>query len=251
MEENNNEYDQMFRQEVIQDSAEKIENQKSKKKIFIFSAIAAAVVILVFLVVFLIISNNKETNISIDKTVMMTLYEQLDDEMTYEELTNKVKELDPKASVMYDEGSYIISSEESEDDFITCGIKMDEMAEIEEEENNGDEATSDEVNLEELVENIMNEDESEWDDEVEEEEEIANPYEKIPEIDNATIMTYFVYHFYGEIDVADDGEDIELTELYIQKNKDNGEYDFFNGKDDLHFSTKTLAINELLKIVKR
>ena len=242
-----------------------------KRLLLLIGAIFVAVLIFV-LVVVMLMNLRRSNDVQFKKTAMMTLYEQLDEKMTYEDLQAKIDEVVPGASIIYDEDMYIIGfvdyndGEDDEDDmdnedemsdYITCNI---EMADVDKEEDDvvsddGDledeevEEPTEVVNFDTLVEDIMAEDDSELDDEDDDdiEGEDDDDIEGEVGIDNVsitpqTVMTYFVYNSGAIIGSRDDDSH---AELYVQK-VDNG-YGLYNGKEETVLPTKVEAIDTLLK----
>ena len=248
------------------------QKQDNKKRLLLLIGAIFVAVLIFTLVVVLLMNLRRSNDVQFKKTAMMTLYEQLDEKMTYEDLQAKINEVVPGASIIYDEDMYIIGfvdyddGEDDEDDmdnedemsdYITCNI---EMADVDKEEDDvvsddGDledeevEEPTEVVNFDTLVEDIMAEDDSELDDEDDDdiEGEDDDDIEGEVDIDNVsiapqTVMTYFVYNSGAIIGSRDDDG---YAELYVQK-VDNG-YGLYNGKEETVLPTKVEAIDTLLK----
>lgn len=232
---------------------------QSKNNTMKILLIASAVVIgllCVFLLV-IIIKNNSgkdESPTTQQKTTMMKLYEGLDDKMTYEELDKKVRDVSEDIEIVFDDGMYVIKSNDGEiDDFITCSI-LTEQDKIDEESDqelvvDEDESADNQAILKKILETIVDEDESKWPDENTENndsETVVNPYDETLEINSTEILSYFMYHYYTEIENSID--ETILTELTIQPNLEVGGYYLSNGTDVMEYPTKSDAIDDLLQM---
>ena len=257
MERDDKTYEQAFRQELLQKPVKDEKKQGNRKKWFFVAMVGIAIVSLIVIIVFSVMNmnggGNPDVNIDTNKTAMMSLYEQLNEKMTYQELEDTVKAVVPGASIVFDDGVYLISAE-NEDDYIACNIEMSETAKSEEGDSQEEmveeaEVAEGEINLEELVDTIMKDAESEVDDGEGEYDTDYNPYSESARIEPGTVMAHFVYYCYGEIETLDGGT--ELTELYIQENSDGEGYDLFNGVNVVVLPTKAVAIDELLGLIKK
>lgn len=241
-----------------------------KRLFFLIGAIFVAVLIFV-LVVVLLMNLKRSNDVQFKKTAMMSLYEQLDEKMTYEDLQAKINEVVPGASIIYDEDMYIIGfvdyddgeddedDEVSEDDiddgnemsdYITCNIEMmdsdkgeDDVMSDDSNEDEQVEEPTEVVNFDTLVDDIMAEDDSELDDDDEDEDESEETIDiDIPTVTPQTVMTYFVYNSGVLVTDKDDGN---YAEFSVQK-VENG-YEFYDGKNNAVLPTKIEAIDTLLK----
>ena len=237
---------------------------------FLIGAIFVAVLIFV-LVVVLLMNLKRSNDVQFKKTAMMSLYEQLDEKMTYEDLQAKINEVVPGASIIYDEDMYIIGfvdyddGEDDEDDevsednvddgnemsdYITCNIEMmdsdkgeDDVMSDDSNEDEQVEEPTEVVNFDTLVDDIMAEDDSELDDEDEDEDESEEMIDiDISTVTPQTVMTYFVYNSGVLVTDKDDGN---YAEFSVQK-VENG-YEFYDGKNNAVLPTKIEAIDTLLK----
>ena len=259
MEQDDKSYEQAFRQELLQEPGEEVKgkgSQDNQKKCFFATMFGVVIVALIVIIAFSIMNMNGDgkPNVNTDVTAMMNLYEQLDGKMTYQELEDTVKEVVPEASIAFDDGVYLITAE-NEDDYIACNIEMNEVDNLEgggsqEGVSEEVETTESEINLEELVNTIMKDAESEVEDDEEDEYDANyNPYSEATKIEPNTVMAHFVYYCYGEIETLDGNT--ELAELYIQENSDGEGYDLFNGVNVVVLPTKAVAIDELLGLIKK
>ena len=241
-----------------------------KRLFFLIGAIFVAVLIFV-LVVVLLMNLKRSSDVQFKKTAMMSLYEQLDERMTYEDLQAKINEVVPGASIIYDEDMYIIGfvdyddgeddedDEVSEDDiddgnemsdYITCNIEMmdsdkgeDDVMSDDSNEDEQVEEPTEVVNFDTLVDDIMAEDDSELDDEDDDEDESEEMIDiDISTVTPQTVMTYFVYNSGVLVTDKDDGN---YAEFSVQK-VENG-YEFYDGKNNAVLPTKIEAIDTLLK----
>ena len=241
-----------------------------KRLFFLIGAIFVAVLIFV-LVVVLLMNLKRSNDVQFKKTAMMSLYEQLDEKMTYEDLQAKINEVVPGASIIYDEDMYIIGfadyddGEDDEDDevsednvddgnemsdYITCNIEMmdsdkgeDDVMSDDSNEDEQVEEPTEVVNFDTLVDDIMAEDDSELDDEDDDEDEIEEMIDiDISTVTPQTVMTYFVYNSGVLVTDKDDGN---YAEFSVQK-VENG-YEFYDGKNNAVLPTKIEAIDTLLK----
>ena len=241
-----------------------------KRLFFLIGAIFVAVLIFV-LVVVLLMNLKRSNDVQFKKTAMMSLYEQLDEKMTYEDLQAKINEVVPGASIIYDEDMYIIGfvdyddgeddedDEVSEDDvddgnemsdYITCNIEMvdsdkgeDDVMSDDSNEDEQVEEPTEVVNFDTLVDDIMAEDDSELDDDDEDEDESEETIDiDVSTVTPQTVMTYFVYNSGVLVTDKDDGN---YTEFSVQK-VENG-YEFYDGKNNAVLPTKIEAIDTLLK----
>ena len=241
-----------------------------KRLFFLIGAIFVAVLIFV-LVVVLLMNLKRSSDVQFKKTAMMSLYEQLDEKMTYEDLQAKINEVVPGASIIYDEDMYIIGfvdyddgeddedAEVSEDDvddgnemsdYITCNIEMvdsdkgeDDVMSDDSNEDEQVEEPTEVVNFDTLVDDIMAEDDSELDDEDDDEDESEEMIDiDISTVTPQTVMTYFVYNSGVLVTDKDDGN---YAEFSVQK-VENG-YEFYDGKNNAVLPTKIEAIDTLLK----
>lgn len=241
-----------------------------KRLFFLIGAIFVAVLIFV-LVVVLLMNLKRSNDVQFKKTAMMSLYEQLDEKMTYEDLQAKINEVVPGASIIYDEDMYIIGfvdyddgeddedDEVSEDDiddgnemsdYITCNIEMmdsdkgeDDVMSDDSNEDEQVEEPTEVVNFDTLVDDIMAEDDSELDDDDEDEDESEETIDiDISTVTPQTVMTYFVYNSGVLVTDKDDGN---YAEFSVQK-VENG-YEFYDGKNNAVLPTKIEAIDTLLK----
>ena len=241
-----------------------------KRLFFLIGAIFVAVLIFV-LVVVLLMNLKRSNDVQFKKTAMMSLYEQLDEKMTYEDLQAKINEVVPGASIIYDEDMYIIGfadyddGEDDEDDevsednvddgnemsdYITCNIEMmdsdkgeDDVMSDDSNEDEQVEEPTEVVNFDTLVDDIMAEDDSELDDDDEDEDESEETIDiDISTVTPQTVMTYFVYNSGVLVTDKDDGN---YAEFSVQK-VENG-YEFYDGKNNAVLPTKIEAIDTLLK----
>ena len=237
---------------------------------FLIGAIFMAVLIFV-LVVVLLMNLKRSNDVQFKKTAMMSLYEQLDEKMTYEDLQAKINEVVPGASIIYDEDMYIIGfvdyddGEDDEDDevreddvddgnemsdYITCNIEMvdsdkgeDDVMSDDSNEDEQVEEPTEVVNFDTLVDDIMAEDDSELDDDDEDEDESEETIDiDISTVTPQTVMTYFVYNSGVLVTDKDAGN---YAEFSVQK-VENG-YEFYDGKNNAVLPTKIEAIDTLLK----
>lgn len=261
MERDDKSYEQVFRQDFLQEPVKKAgenKHQGDQKKWFLAAMFGIVITVLVVIIVFSVMNLNgggkPDTSFDTDKTVVMNLYERLNEKMTYQDLEDVVAEVAPEASIMFDDGIYLISIE-NEDDYITCNIEMDEAIELEggnsrEDASEEVETTEDNINLEELVDTIMKDTESQVEDDGENEYDTNyNPYSEATKIEPDTVMAHFVYYYYGEIETLDGNT--ELTELYVQESSNGEGYDLFNGVNVVVLPTKAAAIDEVLSLIKK
>jgi hypothetical protein len=145
-------------------------------------------------------------------------------------------------------------NDEDTPDYITCNIELnidddsssEGSTEVSESEDNAEDDT---IDLDELVDAIMSEDESTWSENEVSKEPAVNLYDSNWEPAATTVMTYFTYYYFDELEVADD--ETELKELYIRQELNGGGYELFDGWNTIAVSTKTLAVDELSRIVSQ
>ncbi len=237
------------------------QKQSNMRKLLL--VVSAVVISLLCIVLVVVIMINKDTSegdgdgVAQAKTMMMELYEGLDETMSFGELEKKIRETSEEIEIVYDDGIYVIKPNDGEiDDFITCSIlvRQDEMEEetsqeyiIDESELNNNQAV-----LKELLNNIMSEDESKWPDESTESDKegaTVNPYDEVPEVVATDMMSYFTYHYYTEI--KDEEDETVLTELIVQPNLAAGGYYLGNGTSTVEYPAKADAMNNLLLMVAK
>lgn len=261
MDRNNDSFEQQFRQKMALDSEIVLSQKKeqSKRKWVFGGVLGLAAILLVTMIVFFIVYLNRPIAQISERTELMDLYEQLGDRMTYGELTEMVNELSPNASVMFDDGQYIIAiNDESSNEYIACNIDSGDVEDVDydtspdnslEVDGNEDNTEEVEIDLGELVNAAILEDGLTGDEDEASTEPVVNPYESNWEPAAATVMTYFTYYYFDEIEVADD--ETELKELYIRQNPNGDGYELFDGWNTIAVSTKTLAVDELSRIVSQ
>ena len=257
MDRNNDSFERQFRQKMALDSEIVLSQKKEQsKRKWVFGGVLglAAILLVTMIVIFIVYLNRPIAQIS-ERTELMDLYERLEDRVTYGELMKMIGELSPKASIMFDDGIYIISmNDEDAPDYITCNIELsidddsssEGSVEVSESEDN---AEDDAIDLDELINAIMSEDESTWSENEVSKEPAVNLYDSNWEPATTTVMTYFTYHYFDELEVADD--ETELKELYIRQNPNGDGYELFDGWNTIAVSTKTLAVDELSRIVSQ
>ncbi len=257
MDKDNGSFEQQFKQRMALDSkAAGFKKKRNNEKRWIFGGLLGlTILLLVIMIVFFVAYLNRPVERTARVTELMGLYERLEDRVTYGELMKMIGELSPKASIMFDDGIYIISmNDEDAPDYITCNIELsidddsssEGSVEVSESEDN---AEDDAIDLDELINAIMSEDESTWCENEVSKEPAVNLYDSNWEPAAATVMTYFTYYYFDELEVADD--ETELTELYIRQNLNGDGYELFDGWNTIAVSTKTLAVDELSRIVSQ
>ena len=244
----NNINNQMMQQPQMYSPVYPTQKQNSSKGWFILIGVLVGI-FLIFTIIAVIFINSQHNggNTVIEKTALMSLYEQLDEKMTYGDLKAKMEEVVPGASIVNDEGAYVIKIASDDggggstiSEYITCGVEMEDANQVNEGLSN-DEAGED-INNVDVDTSVEGGSEGDEEDDEESTEEI-DLYAGLPTAESSTIMTHFVYSIYGEVN-SNDGSNAYTTEMFIRP--DEGGYMLYNGAEYLLYTTKADAVKELL-----